>query len=166
MKKNALDRVTSLLSGDLAVRTAFCIPSFPSLTSVQMSLCFPFFVLDFVGLEDSTAPYEPAGLNFVNFVKFKTFTKPYKKGTWSTSPTLPPFFSATVRRQLSESEEIGESIAFLERIYFQLTSNQFSCGFGLPFRQTKVVNGREGVQAGRSWFLVLGSSFERRARWC
>ena len=155
MKKYVFHRVTSVLSGDLAVRTAFCIPSFPSLTSVQMSLCFPFFVLDFVGLEDSTAPYEPASLNFfnfVNFVKFKTFTKPYKKGTWSTSPTLPPFFSATVRRQLSESEEIGESIAFLERIYFQLTSNQFSCGFGLPFRQTKVVN-RKNVFWRKEWDL-------------
>jgi len=64
------------LSGNLGARTSFCIPAFTSLTSVQMSLCFPVFVLILAGLEDLTAPYEAAGLNLANLVKFETCQNP------------------------------------------------------------------------------------------
>ncbi len=78
MKTNAFGTVASEMFGDLGVRTLFCIPSFPSLPSVQKSSRFPVDVLVLVGLEDSTAPYMTDKSNFPNLVNFQTCDKPYK----------------------------------------------------------------------------------------
>ena len=44
-------------------------------------------------LDDSTAPYEPAKLNFANLIEFKNLTKPYKTGNLANRVELGQLFS-------------------------------------------------------------------------